>query len=73
MSKEITLTQAEAEQVVSYLQSLSDILTQRHQDSHSGVEQFVLISAIQEVDLLAVDIRGQLPIVEPMPMIMVEA
>lgn len=72
MSKEITLSQAEAEKVVSYLQSLSDILTQRHQDSHSGTEQFMLISAVQEVDLLAVDIRGQLPVEEPMEVFMID-
>ena len=56
----ITLADSDAKSVVSALESLSDRLTKQHADSHSGTEQFVLISAIQEVDRLAVNIREQI-------------
>jgi hypothetical protein len=55
----INLTEAEAEVLVSSMESLSDRLTKQHADSHSGTEQFVLISAIQEVDRLVQNIKEQ--------------
>ena len=72
----ITLNEREAKLVVTYLQSLSDRLTAQHRESHSGTEQLLLISAIQDIDLLAVNIREQVeqvtasePAYSPMPMV----
>ena len=72
----ITLNEREAKVLVSYLQSFSDRLTVQHKESYSGTEQLLLISAIQDIDLLAVNIREQLekvtasePAYEPIPMV----
>jgi hypothetical protein len=55
----INLTEAEAQVLISSMESLSDRLTKQHSESYSGTEQFVLISAIQEVDRLVQNIKEQ--------------
>ena len=55
----IELTEQQANEVVAYLQALSDRLTKQHGETHSGIDQFLIMSAIQGVDRLAVDIREQ--------------
>ena len=55
----INLTEAETEMLISSMESLSDRLTKQHAESYSGTEQFVLISAIQEVDRLVQNIKEQ--------------
>ncbi len=58
----INLTDEQAQDLVVYLASLSDRITAQHKESHSGVEQFLLLSTIQGVDRLYQEIRSQ---VEP--------
>ena len=75
---EITLSQREAKVLVSYLESFSDRLTKEHAEEHSGVAQVLLISAIQDIDLQAVNLKEQLEKVtasEPTyePILMAEA
>lgn len=72
---EITLNQREAKVLVSYLEAFSDRLTKEHAEEYSGVAQVLLISAIQDIDLLAVNLKEQLekvtasePTYEPIPM-----
>jgi hypothetical protein len=55
----IELTQTEAENVISFLKSMSDRLTTLHKEAHSGVAQLVYLSGIQEVDRLVVNIAEQ--------------
>ena len=55
----IELTEAQGKELVSYLVALSDRLTKDHQAEHSGVAQFLLLSAVQGVDRLYQDIREQ--------------
>ena len=56
----ITLSQHDTKVLVRYLDAFSDKLTAEHQASHSGVDQLLLISAIQDIDLLAVNLKEQL-------------
>lgn len=64
----IELTAEQGTELVTYLASLSDRLTAQHQQEHSGVAQFLLLSTIQGVDRLYQDIReqvtAQMPVVE---------
>jgi hypothetical protein len=55
----IELTEAQGKELVSYLVALSDRLTKDHQAEHSGVAQFLLLSAVQGVDRLYQEIREQ--------------
>lgn len=55
----INLTDQQAQDLVIYLASLSDRLTAQHKESHSGVEQFLLLSTIQGVDSVYQEIRSQ--------------
>jgi hypothetical protein len=55
----IELTEAQGKELVSYLVALSDRLTKDHQAEHSGVSQFLILSAIRGVDSLYQDIREQ--------------
>jgi hypothetical protein len=55
----IELTAEQAEQTIAYLQALSDRLTKQHAESFSGVDQLLLMSSIQSVDRLVVNIREQ--------------
>ena len=55
----IELTEQQANELVTYLASLSDRLVAQHKESFSGVEQFLLLSTIQGVDRLWVEIREQ--------------
>jgi hypothetical protein len=68
----IELNEQQANELVIYLASLSDRLTAQHQQEHSGVAQFLLLSTIQGVDRLYQDIREQVeaqaePEVYPVP------
>lgn len=56
----ITIANSELRKAIGYIESLSDILTARHKESHSGTEQLVLMSAIQDVDRVAVSLKEQL-------------
>lgn len=56
----INLSTEDATLLVSCLQGLSDRITKEHEESFSGVDKLLLISAIQKVDRLAVEIREQL-------------
>ena len=58
----INLDDQQAQDLIVYLASLSDRLTAQHQEEHSGVAQFLLLSTIQGVDRLYQEIRSQ---VEP--------
>ncbi len=71
----ITLDDQQAKELINHLATLSDLLTARHKEEHSGVAQFLLLSAVQEVDRLWVEIREQVeqttasePTYEPIPM-----
>jgi hypothetical protein len=55
----IELTQAEAENVISFLKGMSDHLTSLYKQEHSGTSQLVWLSGVQEVDRLVVTIREQ--------------
>ena len=55
----IELTAEQADQTIAYLQALSDRLTRQHAESFSGVDQFLIMSNIQSVDSLVVEIRDQ--------------
>jgi hypothetical protein len=55
----IELTEEQGKELVSYLVALSDRLTKDHQQEHSGVAQFLLLSAVQGVDRLYQEIREQ--------------
>ena len=73
---EVTLSQREAKVLVSYLEHFSDRLAKEHAEEHSGVGQLLLITAIQDIDLLAVNLKEQLEQVvesEPAYAIQVEA
>jgi hypothetical protein len=56
----INLSTEDTALLVSCLQGLSDRITKEHEESFSGVDRLMLISAIQKVDRLAVEIREQL-------------
>lgn len=55
----IELSSNEATYLVSCLSGLSDRLTKEHEASFSGVEQLLIMSAIQEVDRLYQSIKEQ--------------
>lgn len=55
----IELTEAQANELVTYLVALSDRLTAQHQQEHSGIAQMLLLGSIQSVDRLYQDIREQ--------------
>lgn len=55
----INLTIEETQTLIDSMKSLSDRLTKQHEESYSGTEKFVLISAIQEVDRLVVNLEQQ--------------
>lgn len=55
----IKLTEAQATELVAHLEGLSDTLAHQHEQEHSGVAKFMLLSIIQGVDRLAVDINEQ--------------
>ena len=68
----IELTEAQAKELIAHLSGYSDVLTKRHAEEHSGVSQFLLMSAIQGVDRLYQEIKEQVeaqaePEVYPVP------
>ena len=55
----IELTAEQANEVIVSLQALSDRLVKDHEAEYSGVAKFLILSSIQMVDRLVVDIRDQ--------------
>lgn len=55
----IQISNEQANEIVIYLKSLSDRLTRQHNESFSGVDQLLIMSSIQAVDRLVVDISDK--------------
>lgn len=55
----IQISNEQANEIVIYLKSLSDRLTKQHNESFSGVDQLLIMSSIQAVDRLVVDISDK--------------